>query len=196
MENKIGQLCIHVCECFGHSGSGFLKKGQLRIQEMSFMLLAVMLFFILVGLFMVSLMSSNLKNEAGKIQEIRALSSVVNLVNSPEFNCVGGRSDCVDADKLVGLMKGSAYGSFWDFSSLEVIRLSGFDKGGEEMVNCDREGYVSRYDCDRFVIFDKGVKNEKKIGSFVGLCRVEYENNYAFEKCEVGKVIVGMEVVR
>lgn len=194
MVGRKGQLKIQVCgnQRFPCPES---SKAQLRIQEMSFMLVGVILFFILVGLFALTIMSSNLQKSADEILGVRVLSVVVELANSPEFNCAGGRSRCVDADKLMGLMKSTSYKKFWDFSSLEVIKGSGFDKSKGEIIDCNSENYADEYDsCDRFVIYDKKVDSEEKIGSFVAICRIEYENFYPYEKCEVGKLVVGREL--
>ena len=40
------------------------KRSQLKIQQMAFMLMAVTLFFILVGMFVLTIYLSNLKNSA------------------------------------------------------------------------------------------------------------------------------------
>ena len=47
------------------------KRGQLKIQEMSFMLVAVILFFILVGLFVFSIIYSNIFKSATEIKIMR-----------------------------------------------------------------------------------------------------------------------------
>ena len=166
-----------------------LKKAQLRIQEMSFMLIAVGLFFVLVSLFAISFLNSNLQKEARGIQEAEVLASVINLAESPEFSCVNQKSGCVDMYKVVGLMNNENYKNYWEFSSLSVLRESGFNKSSNDLIDCRG---VSE-DCDRFVIFDKGVKSEEKVSSFVALCYIEYENYYPYEKCELGKLIVGRE---
>jgi len=166
-----------------------LKKAQLRIQEMSFMLVAVALFFVLIGLFGLSFLNSNLQKNAQSIQEAEVLASVINLAESPEFSCVNQRSGCVDMYKVIGLMNNENYENYWEFSSLSILRESGFNKSKENLIDCFGEE-----DCDRFVVFDKNIKNEEKISSFISLCHIEYENYYPYEKCELGKLIVGREM--
>ncbi len=162
---------------------------------MSFMLVGVLLFFILVGLFALSILSLNLKKSADEISETRTLNSLVDLASSPEFSCVESRINCIDADKLMGLMKIPLYKNFWDFSSLQILKESGFEKSEKEMINCNEGNYVAGYEnCDRFIIFDKKIENEQKIGSYVAICRIEYENFYPYEKCGVGKLVVGREM--
>jgi len=167
------------------------KKAQLRIQEMSFMLIAVGLFFVLVGLFALSFLNSSLQGEARDIQEAEVLASVINLANSPEFSCVGQRSGCVDMYKVIGLIDSDSYKDYWEFSSLSVLRYDGFGEGSGELVECSGLGLE---DCNVFNVFDKGIENEEKISTFIGLCYIEYENFYPYEKCEVGKLIVGREI--
>ena len=168
------------------------KKAQLRIQEMSFMLVAVVLFFILVGLFALSIFYSNLLKEATEIAESRTVSAITNLADSPEFSCTGSKSNCIDADKLIVLIDKKEYKSFWPFSSLNVIKLDSFDKNKVEMIKCNSFNYP---DCDMFVVYDRNVKNERKISSYVALCRTEYENGSPYEKCEIAKLIAGTEII-
>ena len=48
-------------------------------------------------------------------------------------------------------------------------------------------------DCDVFILFDKN-KSERTTASFVALCRKESEGNSVYDKCEVAKIIAGVEV--
>lgn len=169
------------------------KKAQMNIQEMLFILLGVFFFFILVGMFVLSVFYSGFYKEATNIAKSRTLSSVTNLANSPEFSC--GKSDCVDADKLMGLIQYQAannnYKNFWPFSSLMVVRSSAFNKPIESMVICAIGNYP---DCDIFIVYDKNVKNEESISSYVALCRKEFENGYTYDRCEIAKFIAGTEI--
>ena len=176
------------------------NKAQLKIQEMAFFLVAIVLFFILVGLFVFSIMFSNLSKGATEIAEARTLSSITNLADAPEFSC--GEPNCVDSDKLIALMQNSRYENFWPFSSLRVITSSGFDKAEEEMIKCTTTNYPN---CDVFEVYDKshllekdGDKNkfdERAISNFVALCRVELENNINYKKCEIAKLVAGTKLL-
>ncbi|MBD3252125.1 hypothetical protein GF386_00145 [Candidatus Pacearchaeota archaeon] len=118
-----------------------MKKAQIKIQEMAFMIVALMFFFVLVGLFVVAVFMGNLREEAMKIAEERTLSALVNLADSPEFSCVASKSNCIDADKLIVLLDKDNYEYFWPFSSLKVVRPSGFGKTEEEMIKCTYADY-------------------------------------------------------
>ncbi|MDD5193450.1 MAG: hypothetical protein PHF67_02585 [Candidatus Nanoarchaeia archaeon] len=167
------------------------KRSQIKIQEMAFMIVAVVLFFALAGLFLFSIFYVNMVKEANSLREFKTLSSVVNLANSPEFSCVDLRTNCVDEDKLINLVDRKTYRNFWQFSSLRVIKSSAFNKTESEIIKCNLGNYPN---CDEFVIYDKKVKNERLIQSHVALCRTEYEIDY-YDKCEIGKLIAGTEVI-
>jgi len=167
------------------------KKGQLQIQEMAFMLVAVLFFFVLVGLFVASIMYSNLHEDATQIAETRTLTSVTNLADSPEFSCVLSKSNCVDEDKLISLINKTSYMNFWTFSSLKVVTFSAFNKNENEMIKCTRANYP---ECELFLVYDKNVSNERAISSYVALCRKEYENGYTYDKCELARLVAGTEL--
>lgn len=168
------------------------KKSQIRIQEMAFMLVGVFIFFALAGLFVLTILYSNIQKEAIRIAEERTLSSVTNLANSPEFSCSGySKVNCVDFDKSIALIENKKYQNFWPFSSLEIQKLSSFNKTKGSMKLCTRENYP---DCERLVIYDKNVENERTTESFVALCRIEIENYINYQKCEIARFIAGTEL--
>ncbi len=169
-------------------------KAQLKIQEMSFMLVAVVLFIILVGLFALSIFYTNLYKRANEIAEERTLSAITNLADSPEFSCTGTRSNCVDADKVIALMNNKNYKNFWEFSSLRILKQNIFNKTKDEWVECSQSNYP---DCDVFTIYtkeDKNIECETIFDSFIALCRKEQESGVTYEKCEIAKFWAGAEV--
>jgi len=153
------------------------------------MLVAVLFFFILVGLFIFSIFYSGLYEQATEEAEKETLSSLTYLSSTPEFSCIN-KPNCVDSDKLVSLIDNKNYDKFWSFSSLSVIKSRGFDKSESELIDCDEENYP---ECDRFIVFDKKVVNEKQISTFVALCRAESELGRPYEKCELAEIIAGTE---
>jgi hypothetical protein len=191
--DKRGQLKIQATTSRRFVELGFSKKAQLRIQEMAFMLLAVFLFFTLVGLFALTLFYNNLNDSAFQIAEDRTLSSVTNLADTPELSCVAAKSNCVDSDKLINLVGKDIYGDLWPFSSLRVISFRGFEKDESELIECTKANYPN---CDIFTVYDKEVKNERVISTFVALCRKHLENSYTYDKCETAKIIAGTELRR
>jgi hypothetical protein len=165
------------------------KRAQLKIQEMSFFIVAIILFFVLVGLFVLSIVFSNLYSSATEVAEQRTLSSITNLADSPEFSC--GEPNCVDADKLIALMQNKKYANFWPFSSLVVRRGQAFGKTESEMIKCTMANYPN---CDVFEVYNQNVKSERTIASYIALCKKEVENNFVYDKCEIAEFIAGTEL--
>lgn len=196
ISKKKGQLKkIQVCGNQRFPGLGFSNKGQLKIQEMAFMLVAVMLFFVLVGLFVMSIIFTGLQDEATRLAEEKTLMTATSLADTPELSCIAAKSNCVDGDKLISLinLNDSAYDKFWPFSSLKVIKQSGFGKDDEDLILCT---YANYPDCELFEVYDKEVNNEMAVQSFVALCRKDFENERTFDRCEVAKIIAGTEFKR
>ena len=152
------------------------------------MLVAIFIFFVLVGLFAFSIIYSNVQKQANAAAEARTYSLITSIADSPELNCVGSRTNCIDSDKLLALGSNKNYQNYWPFSSLMVIKIT--NKTEEKMINCNTANYPN---CDKFVVYDKKVKNENKISSFAALCRSEYEEG-VYEKCEIAKIIAGIEI--
>ena len=190
MVNKKGQLKIQALKNQRFLGPESSKKGQLKIQEMAFMLVALILFFILIGLFALSIWSKNITDSATELAGEKTLSAVSNLAGTAEFICPDTKSNCVDADKVMALIGKKNYEDFWPFTSLSIIRYSGFDKKVEEMIECNLGNYP---DCDVIEVYDRGGVNENVISSFVALCRQEYENGKSYTKCEIAKFLAGSE---
>ena len=76
------------------------KRSQLKIQQMAFMLMAVFIFFILVGMFYLVFQSRNIKEQAQVAERNKAIEMANMLVNSAEFTC---GDYCVDGDRAMVL---------------------------------------------------------------------------------------------
>jgi uncharacterized protein (UPF0333 family) len=162
------------------------KKSQLKIQEMSFMLLALVLLFIIVGLFFVMVMYSNLYKSANLASENKVISGISNLAQSPEFTC-GDELNCIDEDKLMAIVSSNKtnYKDFWPFDSLRIVKSSGFNKTNQDLIKCTINNYPN---CDVFELYDKKSGNSIEKYTFVALCGIASENTYLYEKCELAKI--------
>lgn len=161
-----------------------MKKAQFRIQEMSFILLAIVLFFIIAGLFFLAVYYRNLKNAATSSVEEEAILIAQILANYPEFSC---GSLCVDADKLIVMQERKEYIDFWPVETIEVRKIY----PSEDWIECTEENYPN---CNIFKIHDSKNQNIRKVSSFVSLCRKERENEITYDKCELAKILIGYEV--
>ena len=145
------------------------KNAQVKIQEMAFMLVAVMLFFILVGLFAAVLLFDSINKKAEEVALRKTYTSITNLAESPEFSCTLSKTNCVDADKVIFLQNRSkTYMNYFPYSSLRIIRFDAFNLKEEDMKTCNFENYP---DCDVIIIYDKKVRYETFMPSYIILCQ-------------------------
>jgi len=161
------------------------NKAQLKIQQMAFMLMAITLFFVLVGMFVLVISTSNLKQTAIELQEKNALSLVSKLANSPEFSCgeaFGSQKiNCIDADKLMMLKENLAkYENFWGISNIEII------KEGSGTTICNLVNYPN---CDIIKLYPEEISSE--YSNFVALCWKDSFDGRIYDKCEVARLMVG-----
>jgi len=174
------------------------KRSQMKIQQMAFMLIAVMVFFALVGLLIFSVGFSGLKEKASVLQEENAKLLVSRLANSPEFSCgqaFGSKENCIDLDKVFILKNNinnykNKNKNFWGVLDIEIIKIYPENKN----LICTSANYP---DCGTLkLISDPG---EKTTGisaeNFVSLCRKEYdsENYLNYDKCELGKIMIAYD---
>ena len=185
-----------------------VKKGQLKIQEMSFMLLAVMLFFILVGLFLLSISFSGIKESATELCEENALLLASKIANSPEFSCGESfgttKTNCIDADKVIALIENSdEYKNFWGVSNIEIRKI--YPEFSTEVL-CKRENYPN---CNVMRIFPEEEIEGVYVSNYALLCRKEYFKGLVgggcdseeietveeiiYDECELAKIMINYE---
>lgn len=165
------------------------KSGQMKIQQMAFVLIAVTLFFALVGIFVIAFKYSGLKQSATEIEKENAMMMATKLANSPEFSC--GESfgntkiNCIDADKIMVLKENPIYLDFWGVSNIEIRKIY----PENNWVICDSGIYP---ECGIIKIYDKEVSGFD-ISNFVSLCRKESLDEEVYDKCELAKLIISYE---
>jgi len=81
------------------------KRGQLKIQEMAFVLLGVVFLFALILLFFVSFQYRSWQKVASQTEEARAITLLEVVASMPEFRCSSSFSSaseavCIDIDKI------------------------------------------------------------------------------------------------
>ena len=167
------------------------KKAQLKIQQMAFMLMAVIIFFVLVGMFVLTIRFSGLKKSATLLEEENAMLLVSKLADSPEFSCgesFGTRkANCIDADKAMMLKESiEKYSGFWGVSNIEIRKI--YPKSQSEII-CDRLNYPN---CN-IIRLISGEVSGVGVSNFVSLCRKESSEGYNYDKCELAKLVVSYE---
>ena len=162
-----------------------LKNGQMQIQQMAFMILAVFLFFILAGLFLLGVQFKDLRTDVVQLETEQAISSLKVIADMPELNYDSHESMSLDEDKL-NILSGnlsSYYSEFWPVASVKVYKLyPKFD----ELVKCPA------LDCNYFEIHDNKQENVRTYSTYVSICKKIRETGYVYDKCEIGKLAVGV----
>jgi hypothetical protein len=161
------------------------KKAQLKTQEMAFMLLAVILFFIIAGLFLIVIKYREMYQTAGLFEKEKVISTISKLADTAEFSC--DKTFCIDTDKLIVMQDRTSYSKFWPVDSLSIRKV--FPKQAEP-IPCTETNYP---DCNLFEIHSKE-GNINTESTYISLCRKEQTNEgYWYEKCELGEIIAGFE---
>lgn len=170
-----------------------IKKAQLKIQQMAFMLMAVTLFFILAGMFVLSIRFSGLKDTATALEEKNALLLVTKLANSPEFSC-GMAFDstklaCIDADKTMMIKENiEKYKDFWGVSNIEIRKI--YPAANSDTI-CTSSNYPN---CNIIRIISEEVTGYSS-PNFVSLCRKDSVESQIYNKCELAQISVSYKEV-
>ncbi len=156
------------------------KRAQFQIQQMAFMIVAVVIFFVLVGMFFLVYQSRNLQGNYEQLQKDEAISSLSVLANIPELSC---GSLCLDLDK-VEVMANKDYSDFWALGSVKVYQVY---PESSSIVKCPAPN------CNYWEVYDSGQKNIKEYSTFVSVCRKKSEQGSVYDQCEIGKLVLGVE---
>jgi|WetSurMetagenome_2_1015567.scaffolds.fasta_scaffold72036_2 hypothetical protein len=176
--------------------SGLIKtpknnKGQLKIQQMIFMIIGVVLLFVLVGLFFLSISLNKIQKEATNLAEKNSMTLVSKLANSPEFSCENAfgsnKPDCIDFDKVMILKKDiEKYYDFWGVAKIEIRKVYP-DEGN---ISCTSENYPN---CGDLKILNKNVEVLSYSSSFISLCRKEASQAGPYDKCELARLMISSQ---
>jgi len=161
-----------------------INRAQMKIMQMAFMIVAVFFLFVLVGLFLLGIISGDIKQGAGELQAEEAISSLMVIAGMSELNCDASESLCLDEDKLKILTgnKSSAYEDFWPVASVKAYKIyPAFD----EVVECPGLG------CNYYEIYDGEQDNVKEYSTYVSICKKVKDSNYVYDSCVPGKLVVG-----
>lgn len=162
------------------------SKGQMKIQEMAFVLVAIMVFFGIVLLFYLSVRVNSLRTDVESLAQDEAKQLVRKLASSPELaftvrNC----PNCIDMDKAMALKSIPAYRSFWNIDYLKIEKVYPADKG-----ECTSANYPN---CNSITILDKEAFGAPPY-AYVALCRQAFESEERYPKCEIGRIYASVEV--
>src|SRR3989344_3960423 len=122
-----------------------MKRGQFKIQQMAFVLVALIIFFGLVALFYFTIQIEQVKKSALNMKEEEAKELVKKISASPEFAFSSNKRECVnciDIDKVLIIKSKEEYNNFWRLDLLEIEILSPKKTVGEctsgSFPNCNK----------------------------------------------------------
>jgi hypothetical protein len=163
-------------------------KGQMKIMQMMFMILGVFFFFVLVGLFFLAITLKDIRGGAEELAREQAISSIEIIAGMSELSYGDGNSMSVDEDKLRVLIEGlgDEYEEFWPIASLEVYKAYPMFSSPVECPSAN---------CNHYDIYDSGQRNVEKFSSYVSICKRVREFGTPFDRCEIGKMVVGMKIL-
>lgn len=157
------------------------KLGQMKVQEMLFMLLFLFVFFIIVFLFYLRFSLGSINKDYYISSREEAIELVSRIADSPELSCGHSRLLCVDGDKLIALINHDRYKSFWSINGLVVTKIYPYNN---QTIKCSLANYPN---CNTYVIKEPNGSYVSD-SSYVTLCHKEYQDSYTYNKCELGKI--------
>ena len=161
------------------------RRGQMKIQEMSFVLVAIMIFFGIVVIFVLKIGLNGLKNDVSDQRAEDANELVRKIASIPEFAFTATDCDkCIDLDKVMALKGKKSYfpngtKGFWDLDYLQIRTLYPL-KNGE----CRTGNYP---DCQTMTLINNSGYTGIASSAYVALCRQEFKQG-SYIKCELGRI--------
>ena len=162
------------------------KKAQLQIQQMAFVLVALLIFFSMAALIYFSIMITKMRADAGTLKEKEALELARATIGTPEFTFTARQcSSCIDLDKVLFISERPAYKTLWNLDYLIVKRV--FPPPPNNAV-CTKINYP---DCGQIVVIENKTATfgGTPPGVFVTTVRWVPDNGGYF-KYELGRIYV------
>ena len=159
------------------------SKGQMKIQQMAFMLVVLVIFFSMVALVYFAFSFSGLKAQAQELRDDEAREIARKLASTPEFAFTSSSdcSSCIDFDKALIMKDNAAYTRFWNLDYLMIERI--YPKDGNSL--CAKNNYP---DCNQLVVIDKSNSKIATKTAFVALAY--WDQNLNDFRYELGRVHV------
>ncbi|MEM4271609.1 MAG: hypothetical protein QXD13_00755 [Candidatus Pacearchaeota archaeon] len=154
-------------------------KAQLKIQEMAFVLMGIVIFFGMAALIYFSISFSGLKKDVQMQREEEAMELTRRLASVPEFSWAGC-TGCIDADKVLALKERKNYTRFWNLDYLMIEKIY----PNKTKIECVRGNYP---ECTTFTIIKTRDDYGTPATAFAALCRYEPAGG-GYIKCELGRI--------
>lgn len=149
------------------------KKGQLKIQEMAFVLVAVIFLFGILLLFFARFQATSLQKQATELRSLRTATMLRTIASMPELSCPG-EANCIDVDKLIVFNNSATirnnYSELWGSSNIVKITVE--------------EIYPKPSRAIKYTVYEKTTQqNIVTYSTFISLC------SFAQDKtCKIAKI--------
>ncbi len=154
-------------------------KGQIKVQETAFMLLALVMLFALLFMFYMNFQMKQLYSEANKLKEEQAISMLQKLSAMPEFASTAEQGG-IDYDKLLALRNVSGYDALWSgIRAIEVVSI--FPQNESRAIT---------------VYKSKAYGSTLSYSTYIPLCVTRYTNGYIWHDCKLARLVVSIEEAR
>ncbi|MEI6731558.1 MAG: hypothetical protein WCK90_02655 [archaeon] len=160
------------------------SRGQMKIQEMAFVLVALMIFFAIVAVAYSSIRLTSLKESAADLRAQDANELARRLPAVAEFsyaNC----GNCIDFDKVLVLKDRKQYEGFWNLDYLRVEIISPVRSKRE----CTKANYP---DCTDITLVNNSIGTPAI--AYVAVCRQDFVKGL-HERCELGRIYAGARAI-
>lgn len=162
------------------------SKGQMKIQEMAFVLVALMIFFGLIALAYFAIKMNEMNLSVDNLKEKEARETVRKIASSPEFawtatNC----QNCIDVEKVLIMRDREVYKELINLDYLAIEVMYPLRRG-----ECSKANFP---ECKTITILKEEGKSFGTLqGAYVNLCR--YDNRKGnYVRCDIGKIYASME---
>lgn len=166
--------------------SASCSRGQIKIQEMAFVLLGIIFFLVLVGLFYFAFRSASLKENVQELRDSEAKEIVLAMTANPELGWLADDCiSCIDFEKAVLMKNRPGYEKFWNLKYLAIEKLYPYGSGECTLSNMNS--------CGKITIL--GSLTGSPAWAFVSLCRQD-ENSAKGIRCELARIYASAEAVK
>lgn len=160
-----------------------VKRGEMKIQQMVLMIIAIFIFFILVGLFVLNIKLRGLTNSAESLQRQETIAILKMLTSVTELSYSSSCYNCLDEDKLEVLASSDSYDQFWPIASLNVYKIHPPFK---------TEQLCPGVNCNYYEPFKSSQNVTEEISTYINLCKKRMNEGTVYDSCEIAKILVGI----
>ncbi len=168
------------------------KRAQFKIQQMAFMMVFVVIFFVLVGMFVLQMNLGGMKASAREKERDQVMSALSSWSELSEFSCSDNSIYCIDEDKLNVLISSEYsrfYENFWPVDSITVYKINEDWSSDKKPILCPGQN------CNMYRVYDSG-KGTSEYGTYVSICKTSVISGVAYDDCELGLLSIGAKNIK